>query len=268
MADLKNNLSLPISLNENDMLEFHDPMASINPKHRTLAEMKDYLADAKASFPGESVYDMYRSVHLPQDTEKFKNAGLRFDITVVHPGLLGREFSKTLGLFHPFKPGTAVRYPEIYEVVRGKALFLMQRMDDSFSQVLDCYSVEASEGQDVIFLPGYAHFLINTTDEILITSNWSGDNFESLYEPVARYHGAAYYVFKGTDGQPEFKPNKNYASVPELKKLRPKELSHFGLIFEQPAYLTGQKSPNMLQFLINPDLYLEELTVEKCYSEA
>jgi len=268
MPNLQKNLSLPVSLNERGLLEFYEPLPKMTPKKRTLADMKDYLADPEASFAGESVYDMYRAVHLPQDAEKFKNAGLRFDITVFHPGILGKEFCKTAGHYHPFKPGTNVRYPETYEVVKGRALFLMQRMDDSFSQVLDFYAIEVNESQDVIFLPGYAHFLINPTEDILITSNWSGDNFNSLYEPAAKYHGASYYVLKGNDGKPEFVPNKNYSSVPELKKLRPKELPHFGLINRQPAYQTGQKSPDMLQFLITPELYLKELTIENCYISA
>jgi len=265
MLDLKKNLSLPISLNENGLLEFYEPLPPMVPKKRTLADMKSFLADPGAKFGGDSVYDMYRGVHLPQDQANFEKLHLRFDITVFHPGMLGKEFCKTAGHYHPFKQGTSVRYPETYEVAKGKALFLMQRMDDAFSNVLEIYAIEVNEGQDVVFLPGFAHFLINPTEDILITSNWSGDNFDSFYEPVAKYHGAAYYVFKGESGKPEFVPNKNYSSVPELKKLRPKELPHFGLVNNQPAYATGQKSPDMLQFLINPELYLKELTIENCY---
>jgi len=105
------------------------------------------------------------------------------------------------------------------------------------------------------------------TDEITITSNWSEANFKSGYEPVKKFHGAAYYVVKGNSGNPEFIKNPNYKNVPDLKFLRPKELPHFGLINSQPAYITGQTSPDMLQFLISPELYLEELTIEKCYTD-
>ncbi len=239
------------------------------PFHRTLSDMKDFLADPDATFSGgDVVYDMYRGVHLPQDQPAFKNAGIRFDITVFHPGLLGKEFSKTAGHYHPFKPGTKVRYPETYEVILGKALFLMQRMDDSFSKILDVCAIEVDEGEDVIFLPGYAHFLINTTDQILVTSNWVVADRDWEYEPVARYHGAAYYVISDSNGKVEFTPNKNYSSVPPLIKLRPKELPLFGLINNQPAYKTGQKSPDMLQFIIDPELYLEQMTIENCFIQA
>jgi len=266
MIDLQKKLDLPIFLGEKGFLEFHEPLLPMAPKKRTLAEMKDYLADPEAKFSGDSVYDMYRGVHLPQDKQNFKNTGIRFDITVFHPGMLGKEFCKTAGHFHPFKQGTAVRYPETYEVVKGNALFLMQRMDNLFEKVINFYAIEVNESQDVIFLPGYAHFLINPTENILITSNWSADNFKSEYEPVARYHGAAYYVLKGADGNPEFVPNPNYSKVPKLKFLKPRQLPQFGLINNQPAYRTGQKSPDMLQFLITPELYLKQLTIESCYS--
>jgi len=263
--NLEKQTGLPVALKDDGFLEFQPPLETLEPTFRTLTEMKEYLADPNANFSGDSIYDMYRDIHLPQDEETLKNAGIRFDMTVVHPGLLGKEFCKTIGHYHPQKTGTKVRYPETYEVVLGKGLFLMQKMDDSFSEVLDIYAIEVSEGQDVIFLPGYAQFLINPTDNILITSNWSSNNFKSEYEPVARYHGAAYYVLKGDGGNPEFIPNPNYSKVPELKFLKPKELPQFGLINNQPAYQTGQKSPDMLQFLINPELYLKELTIENCF---
>jgi len=266
MFDLQSKTGLPIALNAKGFLEFRAPLEQLSPALRKIADMKDYLANPDAAFDPLSVYDMYRGICLPQDCENFKKAGLRFDITVFHPGILGKEFCKTIGHYHPFKPGTRVRYPETYEVVLGQALFLMQRMDDAFNEVLDVYAIEVKEGQDVIFLPGYAHFLINPTNDILITSDWSADNFESEYEPVKRYHGAAYYILKGADGQPEFIKNPNYKNPPNLKILKPKELPQFGLINQQPAYTTGQNSPDMLQFLIQPELYLKELTIANCYS--
>jgi len=265
MEDLQKNSGLPISLNENGGLEFHPPLSPMKPARRTINDMREYLAVPSATFPGEFVYDMYRNICLPQDQSIFKNAGIRFDMTVFHPGLLGKEYCKTIGHFHPLKPGTNVRYPETYEVTLGRALFLMQKMDDPFAKVLEVYAIQVNEGQDVIFLPGFAHFLINTTENPMITSNWSAANFESEYEPVRKHHGAAYYVQRGLNGQPEFIPNKNYPSVPPLVHLRPKELPHFGLINNQPAYFTGQRSPDMLQFLINPELYLDQLSILKCY---
>jgi glucose-6-phosphate isomerase len=268
MLDLQGKTGLPISLNDDGFLEFHPPFKPAKPTHRTLAEMRKYLADPDATFGQASVYDMYRDIHLPQDEMAFKNAGLRFDITVFHPGLIGQEFCKTIGHYHPIKPGTPVSYPETYEVISGKALFLMQKMDESSSQVIDIYAIEAKEGQDVIFLPGYAHFTINAINQKVITSNWAANEFESDYQPVAKYHGAAYNAIKGAAGKPEFIKNTNYQNVPELKFLKPKELPQFGLINNQPAYITGQKSLDMLQFLIKPELYLQELTIENCYIPA
>jgi glucose-6-phosphate isomerase len=265
MLDLQEKINLPVSLNENGLLEFRPPMEAMSPARRTSADMKNYLADSNATFEGESVYDMYRDICLPQDKENIKKAGLRFDITVFHPGMLGREYCKTIGHYHPYKPGTKVRYPETYEVISGNAIFLMQRMDDSFNKLLDVYAVEVKEKEDVIFLPGFAHFLINATDRPLVTSNWSGRDFESLYEPVAKFHGAAYYLVRGADGQPQFIQNINYKDIPPLIKLGPKELPQFGLINDQPAYITGQKTPDMLQFLIAPELYQDELSIENCY---
>lgn len=264
--DLQLKTALPITLNDDGTLSFNEPLTSVVPNHRTFQDLRPYLADPEANFSGGNiVYDMYRGICLPKDRENLKGANLRFDITVFYPGMLGQEFCKTAGHYHPFAPGTKVRYPETYEVVLGQALFLMQKVDEAFERVLDVYAMEVNEGEDVIFLPGYAHFLINPTNKILITSNWSADNFKSLYEPVAKSRGAAYYVIKNTNGNSDFVANRNYTNIPTLKFLKPKELPHFGLIKSQPAYTAGQNSPDMLQFLNQPELYLDQLTIDQCY---
>jgi glucose-6-phosphate isomerase len=257
---------LPIFLNDDGSLIFNPPAQLESLSHRTPANMKEYLADPNSftDFKAPNVYDMYRGVCLAQDKEKFRAADLRFDITVFHPGLLGKEFCKTIGHYHPADP-SGVRYPETYEVIKGKILFLVQKMDEAYENILDFFAVEANEGDDVIFPPGYGHFAINQTNEIAITSNWSEANFKSEYEPVKKFHGAAYYTTKRENGT-EFVPNKNYKNIPELKKLKLKEIPEFGLIKGEPSYISGQKNPNMLEYLIKPELYLDKLSIQNCFA--
>jgi glucose-6-phosphate isomerase len=257
---------LPLFLNDDGSLVFNAPLEFESLSHRAPADMKEYLAepDSFADFSKPSAYDMYRGVCLAQDKDRFKAAGLRFDITVFHPGLLGKEFCKTIGHFHPAN-SSGIRYPEIYEIIKGKALFLAQKMDENYENVLDFFAVEAEEGDDIIFPPGYGHVAVNPTNDVLVTSNWTADNFKSEYEPMAKFHGAAYYAAKGANGL-ELIANKNYRNTPELKKLKPKEIPEFGLAKNQPSYLTGQKTPNMLEFLNKPELYSDKLSIQNCFT--
>ena len=52
--------------------------------------------------------------------------GLRYDVTVIRPGQIGREYENSRP-YHPYKPNTEFTYPEVYEVLAGKAHYLCRR---------------------------------------------------------------------------------------------------------------------------------------------
>ncbi|MBI4708642.1 MAG: glucose-6-phosphate isomerase [Candidatus Portnoybacteria bacterium] len=267
MISLQQNSGLPIILNDKGSLEFKPPLEPVLPSVRKISDMREYLANPKADFAGEDVYFMYRGVFLPQDKKKFEKLHLRYDLTILKPGLIGKEFVKTIGHFHPKKPGTETRYPEVYEVISGQALFLIQKMDEEFNQINEVYFIEAKETQKAIIPPGFGHVTCNIGKEPLVMANWVENSFESIYEPFKKFHGAAYYFTAGKDGKLEIIPNKNFPSLPEINKLEPRDLSEFGLVKSEPMYKTGQKSPDMLQFIISPELYLNKLTIDLCFKK-
>ena len=43
--------------------------------------------------------------------------------------MLGSEYVKTVGHYHPPVPGTDVSYPEIYQVLDGSATYLLQKVE-------------------------------------------------------------------------------------------------------------------------------------------
>lgn len=269
MLDLSQKTGLPISLNDNGLLEFHLPLTEIKPKERATNEMKEYLADPDASITNSiAPYLMYGKVHLPADQEKFQNFGIRYDLTLFRPGLLGKEFCKSIGHFHQKKPGTNIAFPEVYEIVQGRALFLIQKLDETDEnreRLSEIYLIEAGEGEKVLFPPGFGHTTINASNEILITANWD-ENTDSNYEYYKTHHGAGYYLLADEQNNLKIVPNHSYANLPNLKKLKPLDLPYFGLYQGKPMYQTGQNSLDMLKFIIKPELYLEQLTIENCYS--
>ena len=107
MHNLRDLAGLPLALDGESRLVFSDDLPKVEPAVRKLEEMREVLADPGASGP-ENLYFMYRDVGFPDDKAKLRSHSLRYDVTVILPCLLGREFNKTAGHYHPLVSGTNV----------------------------------------------------------------------------------------------------------------------------------------------------------------
>jgi glucose-6-phosphate isomerase len=169
-----------------------------NPDIRKIKDIENVLFDERTckANPEQELYYMYRGI-------KDEN-GLRYDITVIPPFLMGDEFVKTKGHFH------SSNHAEMYIVLEGEAIFLMQKGND---EVEDVYAVKASKGNAVIVNKGYGHITINpSAKETLKLANWVSDECISDYESIEKKRGAAYfYTIKG------WIKNNNYENVPEIR---------------------------------------------------
>jgi glucose-6-phosphate isomerase len=184
-----------------------------NPDIRKIKDIENVLLDdrtAKAN-PEQELYYMYRGI-------KEEN-GLRYDITIIPPFLMGDEFVKTQGHFH------SSGHAEMYIVLEGEAIFLMQKGID---EIEDIYAVKAVKDDVVIVNKGYGHITINpSARETLKIANWVSPECISDYEPIKNKRGAAYfYTIKG------WIKNSNYTNVPEIR-------------FEEPL----KETPKNLNFL-------------------
>ena len=79
----------------------------------------------------EAFYSFFEGIALKEDVPAFQEFGLRYDLIIVRPGTAAGEFKKTSGHYHSVVPGRDVSYPEIYEVLQGNALFMLQRCDSA-----------------------------------------------------------------------------------------------------------------------------------------
>jgi glucose-6-phosphate isomerase len=79
------------------------------PQVRTLREMQSVIFDKawlRTADLDQPLYLMYRDGVLPQDRQIAQQLQVRYDITVLLPVRLGREFNKTKGHYHSeYKPG-------------------------------------------------------------------------------------------------------------------------------------------------------------------
>lgn len=250
-------------------LIFREPVTVEKESVRIWTEMKTYAAESTAMPSRNDIYHVYRNIARPPDRKRIAVAGIRYDITVMPSGFFSgakKEFFRTAGHYHPLKPGTDLAYPEIFEVLAGRAYFTMQKPFANDSAVLEeIYAVEAGPGEKVIMPPGFGHLSVNSSSETLILGNWVADSFSYDYKSYENMHGAGYWVNEGfIEGTIEFEKNHHYQEVPELKKLRPKELPEFGVLWKMPLYMLAE-SLEKLSFLTHPEDFREKLAVSRCF---
>lgn len=175
-------------------------------KIRYLDDIKTVLYDqnwAKTA-PNMALYYMRRGV-------KEKN-GLRYDVTTIPCCLLGQEFVKTKGHYH-------VKFlPEVYMILTGQAIFLMQKTNDN--KVEDVYAVKAKAGETIIIPSYYGHITINPGKKELKIANWISEKSKSDYSFIAKNHGACYFALKN-GRKIKWVKNKNYKNIPDLRFTKP-----------------------------------------------
>ncbi len=226
-------------------LRFGDSL--IEPQVRMLSDMKDVIYDQEwlRNSRDMELYYMYRDLALDEnDREIMRRENLRYDITIIPPRILGKEYIKTMGHYHPPIQGTNFSYTEIYEVLEGRAHYLLQRLENG--KITDVILIEVERGDKVIIPPNYGHITINPSKKELKMANLVSDKFSSIYEPIKEKKGGAY--FELIDG---FKRNENYEYVPELRKVKARDLSEFGFERSEEIYfmIRDQKK---LEFLNKP----------------
>ena len=144
------------------------------PAVRMIEEMRSVLADPQCESSG-SLYYMYRDLAKSDaDWTWLHHHNLWYDLTVIPSRSLCGEWVKTKGHYHPKNPA-GIGYPEIYEVLEGEALYLLQKQDLSY-----VVAVNASSGDKVLVPPDYGHITINRSNKTLKMANFVARDFSSL----------------------------------------------------------------------------------------
>ncbi len=222
---------------------------------RYLKDMKDVLYDrewADSKSPDRRMYYMFRDICRPEDRERIEASGYRYDITVIPPDMMGKEYVKTYGHMHPRVPGSQATYTEIYQVLNGTAVFVLQKQVDDGS--IEFVHIKAKSGESVIVPPGYSHVTINPSEEILILSNWVSRDFKSDYKPVKETEGLAFYLLKEDNENDTWVRNSNYGSDVRRYSARPIKPEILGLKDDEPIY-SMISNPERLLFLNDPDSF-------------
>ena len=229
-------------------------LTKLKPNIRYLAEIQELLFDQNWAKTASDLklYFMYRDLSMnDKDRQIIEKAGLRYDITVMPFIILGQEYNKTAGHDHPLVPKTNMTYPEIYEVLAGQVIFLIQ--DSQGDNIKDVYAVEAKKDDKVIIPPNYEHLMINASDEEIKTANWICRDFGSnVYKPFREKHGFSYFAVKGPTNEIEWRKNLNYQDTPELRFQEPNHWLNKFKIDKNKEMYSLLKELKKLDFLKTP----------------
>ncbi len=263
MVDLSERLGLPVKLvpaSEGWQLEIDPSVRHEKPAVRLISDLKPVMKNPNANTPNW-LYWMYRNVRLPEHENLIAERGLRYDLTVFNPGVLcvdgqpkdGDEWNKAAGHYHPYAL-SGVTFPEVYEVVYGRGLFLLQFVEDVFAvppTVTRFVIVEAKAGDLLVIPPNCAHIAVIPSTEPMVTCNWVARAFDSQYTPIRLMKGAAYYIVKDGDGY-AWEPNPAYPQAPTPEVIPASELDRRGLPHGVPAYQAFLQDPDAFSFLVRP----------------
>jgi glucose-6-phosphate isomerase len=209
-------LGVDLRLQASGLLAFAEGIIASEPEVRRLADATEVLLD-NVEPTAQPLYFMYRGACHADKTDVFRLYGLRYDLTVLVPGKIGREYVKTVGHFHPPKPDNREEtFPEYYEVLAGEALYLLQK-NTRDGDVEEIIAIEAKTGDKVFIPPNYGHVTVNPGEDFLVMANLVAADFDSVYEPFRAKKGAAYYCIEGETGRTEFLRNPNYHNSVGLK---------------------------------------------------
>lgn len=211
---------------------------------RKLLDMKEVIYDQewlKNQKENPDLYYMYRNLVREEDKSLYQNHKIRFDITIIPPRNLGKERVKTAGHFHP-EIKENYSYPEAYEVMAGKGLYLLQK-ETRNNEPIEIIIVKAKAGDQVLIPPGYGHITINPSKrETLIMNNLVSSEFSSIYQPIKERQGAAYLYLKDD----QWIKNPEYQKEVLVQKKKAKKID------KKPFYLSFLQKPEEWSFLNKP----------------
>jgi glucose-6-phosphate isomerase len=194
---------------------------------------------------------MFRNIARPGTKGTFNSHNVRVDITAIPARQLGVEPVRTLGHFHPISE-IGKPFPEIYQVLWGKALFLefapkIKDDQQDFNRI-EKVNVWEAKTDNFVVISGGGHITINPSkSRPLIILNLVYSRFNSIYDPLLQMKGAPYF-FVNIDKEMKFMKNKNYKKVAPIK---PQELLEtYGPLKQGKAiYKSFLDDPKFFNFL-------------------
>ncbi len=253
MADLSATSGLPLWLDrQHGQLVLAQPGYTMHVEPCSLRLVDDVLYDPPATAP-DVVYWTFGDVALPADEGVFAEHGVHHNLLLLPAVRLGPEPAKTRG--HVMICADGLECPEVYGVVHGRALFLLQQAMEEPAhagrtvQLADVRLVEAEPGQKVAVPAAYGVVIVNPGSEPLVLSNLAAAAARPDPQLYQRMHGAAYFLTE-RDGAVALEPNRHYREpLPEAREDAPLHAPEMGIQDQVPLYSAFVHEPERFAWL-------------------
>jgi len=258
-ADLARIAGLPVTLHEDGQLSFGADVEIEDAGVRKVRSLCRVALDRPAceAAPDEQpAYFMYNGVIRAGDKATVADWNLRFELTSIPAGRIGRECAKTLGHRHNLRGGSSQRDAEVCEVIHGVAHFLFEFRGQTAGEPSVVYYVEGKTGDKILFPPDTLHLTINPGAETCIFTDVVVRGLSGDYADFQSTQGASYHeICEG--GGTLFERNAGYRMVPELRRVQPREYPALGLTKVVPLYTAFLERGPEWRFLKHPEAFWE-----------
>lgn len=203
-------------------------------------------------------------LHIDQK-DTLKKMGLRYDVVVMPPNLAGIEYVKSKGHYNDLVTSSD-SFPEIFEVLYGWAIVLLQRprlkpaegnkwssVNDmfDFEHLDDVIVVRLAKGEKMVIPSGWGHVFINGRQIPLVFSLTRNDQDFKVRRFVPE-RGAAYYFIRKNARQ-EVVRNPRYKTVPKFQKGRSDFiLKELGMTLKTPVFRQVVRNKSRFKWLRSP----------------
>ena len=185
MIDLSSSAGVPVSVDPGSgALSLSDELAVEEISLRTLEAARQAYEQAPAT--AAPLYQMANGI-TPREKPEPASA-LRFELTSLRPGAVGGEWVKTVGHIHDAAPD-GLGFPEAYEVVAGKAIFVLFKPEP-----VRCALIEAGRGEQFVIPPGWHHLAVNRGEEAMVFADVVARAVTPDYSLLRERRGAPIYL--------------------------------------------------------------------------
>jgi len=247
MIDLTPVAGLDLRLDPHRLLlEFGPEVAHSTAETRTVGQVLPMMEGVHGTSP-DHLYTIYMDLYRREDRQALHDQGLLYGAVVYNHGVIGRERLRSQGHLHSEKPGTGLRYSEVYEFWTGQGYVFLQR--ESAPEVTRAYLVRVRAGDNLVIPFGWAHLVVTDGDEGLSFGAWCARANQLEYARLQALGGPCYYFL--ADGTLEVNPR--YARVPTVIRAEARDLPNLAIPTDRPIYTSWKENPELYRFLAEPE---------------